>query len=222
MLNPSHVEESGSERASTDPRRGTALVYVRDTLRHDILTGALAGGTRLAQTDIAKQLGVSTTPVREALRDLASEGLVTIDPHRGGFVIELNRDDLVEIYQIRHALEPLALRIALPQITGELIEHLDQLDEDMRSAPNVAAWVELNSTFHMSIYAASGRSRLLSTIRSLQDASVMAAAAQLSHTAGVREEANQEHSELVDAIRCQDVEHAVALLQAHLARPVPL
>lgn len=205
----------------TGARRGTAHIYVRETLRQDILNGILPGGTRLAQTDIAKQLGVSTTPVREALRDLASEGLVTIDPHRGGFVMEMTRDDVVEIYEIRHELEPMALRLAIHHISDELIERLDQLNEEMSATSHLATWVELNREFHMSIYAPSERSRLLSMIGSIQDASVMAAGARLAHTTGVREEANEEHANLVDALRRRDVDDAVGILQHHLARPVP-
>ncbi len=212
---------AGPVRGLSGRRRGTAHVYVRETLRQDILNGTLPGGTRLAQTDIANQLGVSTTPVREALRDLASEGLVTIDPHRGGFVMEMTRDDVVEIYEIRYQLEPMALRLAFPRITDEIVERLDQLNEEMSATSHLATWVELNRDFHMSIYAVLERPRLLSIIGSIFDASVMAVGARLAHTSGVREEANHEHAELVDAIRHSDVDGAIGLLQDHLARPVP-
>lgn len=210
----------GSVRGLTGPRRGTAHVYVRETLRQDILNGTLPGGTRLAQTDIAKQLGVSTTPVREALRDLASEGLVTIDPHRGGFVMELTRDDVVEIYEIRHQLEPMGMRLAIPLMTDVVLERLDQLNDEMSATSHLPTWVELNRDFHMSIYSVLERPRLLSIIGSVFDASVMAVGARLAHTSGVREEANQEHTDLVDAIRRGDVDGAVGLLEHHLARPV--
>ncbi len=162
---------AGPVRGLSGRRRGTAHVYVRETLRQDILNGTLPGGTRLAQTDIANQLGVSTTPVREALRDLASEGLVTIDPHRGGFVMEMTRDDVVEIYEIRYQLEPMALRLAFPRITDEIVERLDQLNEEMSATSHLATWVELNRDFHMSIYAVLERPRLLSIIGSIFDAS---------------------------------------------------
>ncbi|MDW3178897.1 MAG: GntR family transcriptional regulator [Acidimicrobiia bacterium] len=205
-------------RVPTAPRRGTAHVYVRETLRQDILNGVLPGGARLAQTDIAKQLGVSTTPVREALRDLASEGLVTIDPHRGGFVMELNREDVAEIYELRHHLEPMAVRFAVPLLTDEVIDRLDQLSEEMSETSHLSTWVELNREFHTSIYEASGRPRLLSIIGSLQDASVMAVGARLAHASGVRDEANQEHADLVDAIRARDADEAARILQIHLDR----
>lgn len=212
---------AGSDRGGAVAPRGTAHVYVRETLRQDILNGTLAGGERLAQSEIAKQLGVSTTPVREALRDLASEGLVTIDPHRGGFVMELQRQDVEEIYELRHQLEPLALQLAFPGITPELIERLDQLNNEMTATSHLAAWVELNRDFHMTIYSAAQRPRLLSIIASLQDASVMAVGARLAHTSGVREEANDEHAQLVDFLRSGDLDGAVDVLVAHLDRTVP-
>ncbi len=217
----SDADRSATARAAlipTTPRRGTAHVYVRETLRQDILNGVLPGGARLAQTEIAKQLGVSTTPVREALRDLASEGLVTIDPHRGGFVMELNRDDVSEIYELRHHLEPMAVRIAVPLLSDEVIDQLDQLSAEMSETSHLSTWVELNREFHTSIYEASGRPRLISIIASLQDASVMAVGARLAHASGVREEANHEHEELVEAIRARDADEAVRILQIHLDR----
>jgi DNA-binding GntR family transcriptional regulator len=205
-------------KGSAPTRRGTAHVYVRETLRQDILNGTLPGGMRLAQTDIAQQLGVSTTPVREALRDLASEGLVIIDPHRGGFVMELTSDDVFEIYEIRYQLEPVALKYALPFINEEIIERLDQLNEEMSATSHLPTWVELNRDFHMTMYGASNRSRLLSIIRSVQDGSVMAVAGRLAHKTGVREEANHEHTNLVDALRARDADRALAVLQHHLER----
>jgi DNA-binding GntR family transcriptional regulator len=201
-------------------RSETAHGYVRETLRRDILNGKLLGGTRLGQTDIAKRLGVSTTPVREALRDLASEGLVMIDPHRGGFVQELNREDVVEAYQIRQQLEPMALKFAMPLITDEDVERIAQLNDELGSAPHTAAWVQLNNSFHMAIYEPSKRTRLVSIIGSLHDATVMAVGARLTHTSGVREEVHEEHSQLIDAIRRRDLDEALTVLEHHLSSSI--
>jgi len=200
-------------------RSETAHAYVRETLRRDILNGKLLGGTRLGQTDIAERLGVSTTPVREALRDLASEGLVVIDPHRGGFVQELNRDDVIEAYQIRQQLEPMALKFAMPLITDDDVERLVQLNDELGSAPHLAAWIQLNNSFHMAIYEPTKptRPRLVSIIGSLHDATVMAVGARLTHTTGVREEVHEEHCQLIDAIRRRDLDEALTVLEHHLA-----
>ncbi|MFT7476247.1 MAG: DNA-binding GntR family transcriptional regulator, partial [Verrucomicrobiales bacterium] len=169
---------------TTSGRGQTAHVYVRETIRLAILNGQLAGGTRLVQSDLAAQLEVSTTPVREALRDLASEGLIRIDPHHGGVVTELDEADLREVYQIRQRIEPFALEVSMPNITDEILDRCQELHAAMSAAPHSAAWVQLNRDFHMTIYEASNQHRLVAMVRSLQDASVMAVSARISGFSG--------------------------------------
>lgn len=181
-----------------------------------ILNGQLAGGTRLVQSDLAAQLKVSTTPVREALRDLASEGLIKIDPHHGGVVSELDEDDLREVYQIRQRIEPFALEVAMPHITEEILNRCEEFHAAMSAAPNSAAWVQLNRDFHMTIYEASDQHRLVAMVRSLQDASVMAVSARIQSLPGVREAANKEHGELIEALRDGDLELAKEVISHHV------
>ena len=198
-------------------RGQTAHVYVRETIRTAILNGQLTGGTRLVQSDLANQLDVSTTPVREALRDLASEGLIRIDPHHGGVVSELDEDDLREVYQIRQRIEPLALEVAMPMITDEIIDRCEALHEAMSAEPNSAEWVNLNREFHMTIYEASNHNRLVAMVGSLQDASVMAVSARIQGLPAVRDDANKEHGDLIAALRARDLERAQAVIMHHLA-----
>ncbi|MDH3307694.1 MAG: GntR family transcriptional regulator, partial [Acidimicrobiia bacterium] len=99
--------------------RVTAAQLVRGTLRAAIVRGDLPGDTRLVQTEIANQLGVSTTPVREAMRDLASEGLIVLDSHRIGTVRKPDWDEMVEIVEIRRSLEAVAVRRSMANITEE-------------------------------------------------------------------------------------------------------
>ncbi len=203
-------------KAPAAGRGQTAHVYVRETIRLAILNGQLAGGTRLVQSELAAQLEVSTTPVREALRDLASEGLIRIDPHHGGVVAELDEDDLREVYQIRQLIEPLALEVAMPHITDEILDRCDELHDAMSAAPNSAAWVQLNRDFHMTIYEASNQHRLVAMVRSLQDASVMAVSARISNLPSVRDVANKEHGDLIKAMREGDLERAKAVIMHHV------
>lgn len=203
------------------PARGqTAHVYVRETIRLAILNGQLPGGTRLVQSDIAKRLDVSTTPVREALRDLASESLIRIDPHRGGVVCELDESDVQEVYQIRRHLEPLALELAMPLMTDEAIDRAERFHEAMSAAPHSAAWVQLNRDFHMAIYEMANRPRLVSLVRSLQDASVMAVSAKLQRLPNLREDANVEHGHLLDAVRNRDLVAANEVILQHVTMPL--
>ena len=185
-----------------------------------ILNGQLAGGTRLVQSDLATQLQVSTTPVREALRDLASEGLIRIDAHRGAVVSELDEADLKEVYQIRRRLEPMAIEMAMPRLTDEVLERAGELHAAMSAAPNSASWVQLNREFHMTIYEVSNQHRLVTLIRSLQDASVMAVSARLLRRSEVRTLANDEHGQLLDALRDRDLERATAIILHHVTLSV--
>lgn len=201
-------------------RGQTAHVYVRETIRTAILNGQLSGGTRLVQSDLADRLNVSTTPVREALRDLASEGLIRVDPHHGGVVAELDEDDLREVYQIRQRLEPLALELAMPLMTDEILDRCEALHKKMCDEPNSAEWVNLNREFHMTIYAASEQQRLVTMVGSLQDASVMAVSTRIQGLPAVREGANSEHGDLIAALRDRDLERAQAVIMHHLALSV--
>src|SRR5690349_18480778 len=107
--------------------RKTAHEYVKDSLRQAILRGAIPGGTRLVQADVASELQVSTTPVREALRDLATEGLIRLDPHRGAIVSQLSYGEAVEIQQICKLLEPEAMRQAALAITDDTLKQAHAL-----------------------------------------------------------------------------------------------
>lgn len=205
-----------AERAGFPASRMTAYEYVLGVLRRAILNGELESGARLVQADLAAMLDVSTTPVREALRDLATEGLVQFDAHRGAIVSELSADEVQQIYEIRMVLEPLAMRQAVPNVTEALLERLRKLHESMSAEPNAVDWVDRNRVFHMAVYEASSSPRLASIIRNLQDASVMYIGAFLHQKPELRTEANHDHADILEALENRDVEAAVAALEKHL------
>lgn len=204
----------------TGNTRQTAHEYVREVLRRSILNGDLSGGARLVQAELAATLDVSTTPVREALRDLASEGLVRFDPHRGAVVTELDGEDLNDIYEIRRILEPEAMRQSVPHITDALLTQLRKLHQRMIDDPHSASFVDLNRIFHLAIYEAGTSSRMLSIIRSLEDAAVMYIGAALKNVSGLRESAIHDHSAILDALETRDTEAAVAAITDHLTLPI--
>lgn len=214
----------GNDREGSDllagSNRQTAHEYVREVLRRSILNGDLAGGERLVQAELAATLEVSTTPVREALRDLASEGLVRFDPHRGAVVTELDREDLQDIYEIRRILEPAAMRQAVPHMTDHLLEQLKKVHQRMIDDPQSASFVDLNRIFHMAIYEPAISSRMMSIIRSLEDAAVMYIGAALKTVEGLRDQAIHDHSDILDALEKRDVEAAVEALSSHLTLPI--
>lgn len=196
--------------------RRTAHQFARETLRRAILSGALVGGTRLVQADIAAQLKVSTTPVREALRDLAADGLILFDPHRGAIVHELDVSELVEVYEIRQALEPLAIRKATGHLSDDELDTAAALQARMDRETDPGAWADLNWQFHALLERAANSPRLLSVVKSMQDT----AAIYVGHSLKVEPEriaeGNREHRELLDALRRRDADSAAAILRAHL------
>lgn len=204
---------SGEEFTAT---RQTAHEYVRSVLRRAILNGELKGGSRLVQAELAATLEVSTTPVREALRDLATEGLVQFDPHRGAIVAELSSEDVHDIYEIRRVLEPLAMRQAVPKLSDALLGRLRKLHQDMIDEPQAPDWVDRNRVFHMAVYETAASPRLAAIIRTLQDASVMYIGASLIDSPSLRDEANHDHAEILEALEQRDAEAAVKALNDHL------
>lgn len=198
------------------PARRTAHEYVKDTLRQAILRGTLAGGTRLVQADIARELQVSTTPVREALRDLATEGLITLDAHRGAIVHRMSYDELREIHDICHLLEPEAMRRVAAVITPEAIARAESLASQMDDEPDPAAWAELNRQFHGLLVEQITEHHFRDILRTMRDSSAMYVALAITERDGQKAEANVGHREILAALRRQDGEAVARLSREHL------
>jgi DNA-binding GntR family transcriptional regulator len=189
---------------------------VLTTLRSAILGGTLAGGTRLVQTELAAQLEVSTTPVREALRDLDTEGLVFFDPHRGAVVRSLDIDEVREIYELRITLEPLMVRRVVDRLTDEQLAEAEELARRMREETNLSVWVDLNRDFHAIFSETSDGSRLAGILASLRDSASAYVSLSLEARPEQVPEANEEHSELVRLYRDRDANGVVELTLRHL------
>lgn len=196
--------------------RVTAHEFVYDTLRRAILGGALPGGARLVQADIAAQLSVSTTPVREALRDLAAEGLVVFRPHIGAVVRELDFEELAELYEIRKALEPLAMRRAAARITPDELGSAGALLRAMEAESDPAAWAALNRTFHGIIEEAAHAAFITSMLKGVQDIAAIYVAHSLLAEPARLASGNSEHRAILDALKQGDGDGAAAVLVEHL------
>ena len=199
--------------------RRTAHEFVRETLRRAILNGTLAGGTRLVQAEIAEVLNVSTTPVREALRDLTSDGLIRFDPHRGGVVSEIQVEEMEEIYDLRMLLEVQAMKLAAENMTPEVLDRARAIHVEMRSAPQSAEWVMMNRDFHMSIYEAADSPRLLTILRGLIDSSVMYVGAVWQVIPDLRERAGSDHEDILKMLAAGDKAGAVETIERHMTIP---
>lgn len=199
-----------------DSQRRTAHELVRDTLRRAILRGSLTGGTRLVQADIAAQLNVSTTPVREALRDLATEGLIRLDAHRGAIVYEPDLDELREIYDLRKILEPEAVRRAMPWITDMDLKRAAALQKRMDRERDPGVWVDLNREFHTVLADAARSPRLSSILKNLRDAAAVYVALSLKARSRQLMSGNRDHHALLDAFAQRDPDAAAKIMVEHL------
>lgn len=206
--------------AAASSRRVTAVDLVRESLRSAILRGDLPGGTRLVQTEIASQLDVSTTPVREAMRDLASEGLITLDSHRIGTVRQPDWEEMSEIVEIRRALEPVALQRAMGNLTESLMTQARELAIELQQDMDLGTWVQKNTEFHSIFHKASSTRRLASFLVALESAGgVFVAQAQRLHP-DIRERAIADHFALLDALEAHDIETALEIQRRHVNLPL--
>lgn len=187
-------------------------------IRRMILDGQLAPGERLHQDRLAELLNVSRMPVREAIRQLASEGLVTIVAHRGAFVASLDPDEIRELYQVRSALECLAVRQSVPHIGDETIADLEQLLEQMRALEhegNEESTIALDREFHERLMAPARMDYLLGLIRQSRQKTE---AFRRAHTyiPGRSHISNQEHAQILQAVSARDAAQAERLIDEHL------
>ena len=189
--------------------------YVADRLREAILRGQLKPGQRLDQKELAELLNVSRSPVREALRTLAAEGLVEVYPHRGAVVADLSLEELEEIYFIRGTLEGTAARLAVSKIDDDRIAKLQTILEKLNETADYDQWLELNREFHYTIYQAINRPRLLSLIESLRNTTTPYTRDYITspeHLAATR----TGHKHILEALINRDGELAQVETQKHL------
>lgn len=189
--------------------------FVTDKLREAILRGYLKPGQKLDQNEVAELLNVSRSPVRDALRTLATEGLVEVFPHRGAVVAELSPEELEEIYFIRGVLEGLAARLAAPKMDSERIAALQSVLVKLSATTDLDRWLELNLRFHNLIYQAANRPRLLSIIENLRNTSAPYIRQYIDSSEHM-EEAKISHQRILKACAARDAELAQQETEKHL------
>lgn len=195
--------------------RRTASEAVSERLRAEIQRGDLPPGTRLRQGEVAARFGVSTTPVREAFALLQAQGLVRIDPHRGAIVFLPTAKDAQELYEIRIALETLAIGRAVKNLDPEELQELEAILDEMREIGASEGWSELHNRFHMLLYNSAGLPRLAMTIANLRDASSSYISMYVAQHEGL-DVANQGHREILAACRERDTRRAKKTVAQHL------
>ncbi|NIH78788.1 GntR family transcriptional regulator [Amycolatopsis viridis] len=196
-------------------RESTAAIIARQ-LREAIMNGTFAPGTQLGETELAGRFQVSRGPLREAMQRLVSEGLLRSERHRGLFVIDLEPDDVHDIYSARFAIERAALiRVLRIGEAESVAARLLEAVEDMASATDADEVSAADVRFHEELVAASGSRRLGRMARTLLIETRMCLSA-LHRTYATNEERVTEHKRIAEAIGAADEEQAVSLLEAHM------
>jgi DNA-binding GntR family transcriptional regulator len=201
--------------AMLEADRRTTREQVHEALRRGILGGTLEVGTRLIQTDIAEALGVSTTPVREALRDLAAEGLVRFDDYRGAVVQSPNLADIREIYGLRIVLEPVALRQSLETLPDDELGRATHLQTLMDEERDLGVWVELNNQFH-AVFDDSRSPRMNAILRNLRDSAALVVGFSNRVRPTLIDASNRQHHNLLGACRDRDGDAAARIVEEHV------
>lgn len=200
----------------TSPPEETVAARITRVLAERIVAGTLAPGEKLRQDPIAEEFGASHVPVREAFRRLEAQGLAVSIPRRGVRVATFDRAEIREVVEMRAALEVLALRHAIPQLTPALLKQADAAADAGDLCTDIRSWQEANRHFHRLLLAPCAMPRLLATIDDLHTASARYLLATAAPTFVPR--VDREHRAILAALRAGDAETAVATLARHVKR----
>ena len=197
----------------------TSADYVYTELRHQIITKQAPPGRRLPEVNIAVQMGVSRTPVREALRRLASEGLVLIIPNSGARVASPSRREMEDAYVVREDLEGLAVRLAAGRVTERHLRRLEEtlLEEERAFAErNLELYLEVNENFHRIIAEASGNRVLKEYVENILARTNVYIVFYDPFYDIESNSSTGEHRGIIDALREHDGDRASELMRQHI------
>lgn len=189
-----------------------------ETLRKAIISGDIKPGERLMEVSLAEQMGVSRTPVREAIRRLEAEGLVTMVPRKGTHVSELSSKDIIDVLEVRGVLDKLATKLAAKRIQPQQIRALESIHKQFVSCiekENFENAVRKDIEFHDAIYAASGNSRLIGVLASLRE-HIFRFRVLYLRDLNIAEHVEQEHQQILDALKEGNAELASELSEKHI------
>lgn len=188
---------------------------VTDALRQRLLTGNLPPGTRLSQSKLAADYGVSRIPVRDALQQLAAEGFLEIGPS-AALVRELSIAELQELYDLRLAVEPTLTRFAVPNVGLAEVTRMEALAAEMEAGPEPRRWLEANADFHALVYLRGNRPRMIeltNQLRRLIDRYLHLLVDMVEDMTPL----HAEHRAILEAVRTGDADLAAELTRQHLA-----
>jgi DNA-binding GntR family transcriptional regulator len=187
--------------------------------KQQILNGELNPGDRIVETKVARELGISQTPVREAIRQLSGEGVVTIALNKGPIVRTLDKSDVFEIYSLRAVIEGLAIRIATQIASDEAIADLEASFEKMKEKlhdESIETLLADSLYIHQSIIKLSNHYRLIHTYESISFQ--IALVNRILGRESTKAKEVEQHLELVDALKQRDPDHAEKVMRRHIYR----
>jgi DNA-binding GntR family transcriptional regulator len=215
------VRGERATNSATPVNTNTLSQQVYSHLRAGILDNTYRPGAPLPEEAMAEKLNVSRVPVREALRRLSAEGLVIIKPRQGATVTELTAKQFLDAYQVREALEVLAVRLAVPKLTADDLAELDALQEAMQSAADAGSsndFFAANAEFHGFLVDKSDNGDLKSIYESLIDRMRRYRTPSLDLRGGMATSID-EHAAILSAIRDGDTDRAAHLIAQHIHVP---
>ena len=192
---------------------------VFNTLRDAILTGKLVPGERLMENQLAEKLGVSRTPVREALRMLELENLVELVPRKGTQVLDMSEKDIINILEVRSALEGLATSVACKKMSKEDLQQLKNMEVDFEKAVaenDVEHFVDIDEDFHDLIFAATENDKLINIFRNLRIQLYRYRMAQAKNNETSMSTIVAHHRSIIRAIENHDGEEGASIAQGHI------
>lgn len=198
-----------------DAARRSTSDFVAETLREAIVSGQLVSGALLKQDDLAERFAVSKIPVREALKRLEAEGLVSFIRNKGAVVASMSTDEIWEYVEIRAMLEARAAELSAPLISDARLQQAQLALDAFGNERNPANWGRANWLLHSTLYADAQRPVLLAEIRSLYDKVERYVRALLAVTPELPK-TQREHHAIIEAFAARDAERAATLTRAHV------
>ncbi|WP_424533401.1 GntR family transcriptional regulator [Sphaerisporangium viridialbum] len=217
------MTDDASSSPGTEPapeaEAGVASHRIAEHLRERILSGALGPGARIRQEEVAREFGASRLPVREALRILHSQGLVTLKANSGAWVSQMDMEECELTYKIRERLEPLALAESIPHLSAAVIDRLDEIQDEIEANRSIDHFLQLDRELHLLSYSGNPYRELRDMVERLWNITQPYRRAYVERAGHQRDWViNAEHRLLIDAIRRADTTDAERVLAGHIRR----
>jgi len=196
-------------------RKGISSIEIFEVLKGEIVNGTLQGNTQLKQAKLAHRFGVSKIPVREALRRLEANGLIVFRPRFGATVTALSSEDVIDLLDVRLALECRAIELSIPKLTQSELSLAHEVLKKYTIETEPQAWSKLNTRFHNILYQACERPKLLGYIEDVKNRMGPFLMLNITMATGL-DRPHEEHKQLLAACEQGNVELASNILREHI------